>query len=195
MDLYVKAIQTSEPYMSRVVDALSTRLVNFIGTVYITGIGKSAHVARKSVATWQSLGLSCQTILIQDLFHGDLGALRPGDMILYLSNSGNTDEIIPVARYIKNNFDIRQICLTANLNPKLGELAENFCITPGPITEADKNNQAPSVSSVLFMMATDLIGIRIAEKRGFTQEQFKKFHPGGDLGKEKAPDSHNGGFL
>jgi hypothetical protein len=89
---------------------------NSINNIYLTGIGKCGHICKKSVSTWQSLGISCNYLYIPDLFHGDFGILKNGDIIIYISNSGNTDEIINCSKYIKNNFKITQIGFTINTN-------------------------------------------------------------------------------
>ena len=82
--------------------------------IYITGIGKSYHITKKCVATWQSIGLKANSLLIQDLFHGDLGILRDNDIIIYISNSGNTEELLIVSEYINKNYNITQISITNN---------------------------------------------------------------------------------
>jgi arabinose-5-phosphate isomerase len=181
---YSNQISESSESFQSVVKNLVLLLKNFQKTIYIAGIGKSAHVVCKCVATWQSLGIQAQTVLIQDLFHGDLGVLKEGDMIIYVSNSGNTEELIVVAKYVQKHFSIFQIALTNNPSAILNQYVDkSFNICSFKIQEADILNLAPSVSCVLFMIILDLTGILIAELNGFTREQFKLHHPGGDLGK------------
>jgi arabinose-5-phosphate isomerase len=154
-------------------------LSEFSGTIYITGIGKSWHVARKCVATWQSLGLRSQSLLIQDLAHGDMGVFKDGDAIVYVSNSGNTEELVRIAKYIKESLGIPQLSISAKTPCELANHT-NHAIS---ICKLKINENFPTVSTVLFMAVLDQVGIELARERGFTMENFKKWHPGGDLGK------------
>ena len=148
--------------------------------IYLTGIGKSYHITKKCVATWQSIGLKANTLLVQDLFHGDLGILRDRDIIIYISNSGNTEELLYVSEYIKKKYNITQISLTNNDDPKiLKNMNYSINICSSKINEADVFNIIPSVSSVMFLMFLDLLGMHLSELNGFTIEQFQKNHPGG----------------
>jgi D-arabinose 5-phosphate isomerase GutQ/beta-phosphoglucomutase-like phosphatase (HAD superfamily)/GTP:adenosylcobinamide-phosphate guanylyltransferase len=155
--------------------------------IYLTGIGKCGHICKKSVSTWQSVGISCHYINIPDLFHGDFGILKNKDIIIYISNSGNTEELINCAKYIKSKFiKVTQIALTIKNNSKIQEYVNfyyNLTNNHQDILELDSINMAPTVSSVLFLMFLDMLGIYIAESNNLTIEKFKLNHPGGDLGK------------
>jgi arabinose-5-phosphate isomerase len=175
-----------EQYTSQIINATDTinetilditKILNPLllnNTVYITGIGKSSHIARKCVSTWQSLGIKAQNILIQDMMHGDMGILQKGDCIIYISNSGNTEELINIAKYISNTFNIVQISLTANLYSKLKE----FCNYSFIISKTKIKEDIPTVSSVIFMIALDQLGIKLSN---ITNNQFKLSHPSGNL--------------
>ena len=175
-----------EQYTSQIINATDTinetilditKILNPLllnNTVYITGIGKSSHIARKCVSTWQSLGIKAQNILVQDMMHGDMGILQKGDCIIYISNSGNTEELINIAKYISNTFNIVQISLTANLYSKLKE----FCNYSFIISKTKIKEDIPTVSSVIFMIALDQLGIKLSN---ITNNQFKLSHPSGDL--------------
>lgn len=177
METYTSQIINADTTMKGAIDNLTVLLSKFTGTIYITGIGKSSHVARKCVATWQSLGLKAQNLLVQDMPHGDMGILQPGDYIIYMSNSGNTEEIVNVAKYISVNIPVVQVALTANLNSKLKEWTDyDFCISDFTIQES-----IPTVSCVMFMIVLDQVGINLSN---ITMNQFKLYHPGGDLGKK-----------
>jgi len=157
---------------------------NSNGNIYLTGIGKCAHVCKKCVSTWQSLGLSCHYLNIPDLFHGDFGILKKNDLIIYISNSGNTAELIKCANYIKTFFKICQICITMNKKPKI-ESDVNFIYSiTNNVIEFDSINMAPTSSSIIFNTFLDLIGCKLAEENNITIEKFKLNHPGGDLGKK-----------
>ena len=157
--------------------------------IYLTGIGKCGHICKKSVSTWQSLGISCNYLYIPDLFHGDFGILKNGDIIIYISNSGNTDEIINCSKYIRENFKITQIGFTINnvcIIRDIMDLHYSLLLSSdNSIYEIDNINMAPTTSSVIFMILLDMIGTKISEDNGLTVEKFKINHPGGDLGKRR----------
>jgi HAD superfamily hydrolase (TIGR01509 family) len=151
--------------------------------IYLTGIGKCGHICKKSVSTWQSIGISCHYLNIPDLFHGDFGILKENDVIIYISNSGNTKELINCTSYVKEKFNVLQILLTINGNCEASKYVNISFQISQPINEIDKINMAPTVSSVIFMMFLDMLGIYIAESKNITIEKFQLNHPGGDLGK------------
>jgi D-arabinose 5-phosphate isomerase GutQ/beta-phosphoglucomutase-like phosphatase (HAD superfamily)/GTP:adenosylcobinamide-phosphate guanylyltransferase len=157
---------------------------NMNHNIYLTGIGKCGHICKKSVSTWQSMGISCHYLNLPDLFHGDFGILKENDIIIYISNSGNTKELINCASYIKQKFKILQIALTINKNNEITNHV-NFCYSiSNTIEEIDKINMAPTLSSVIFMIFLDMLGVYLAEKKEITLEKFQLNHPGGDLGKK-----------
>jgi arabinose-5-phosphate isomerase len=149
-------------------------------TIYLTGIGKSGHIARKCAATWQSLGIRAHFLNAQDILHGDMGVLRHGDMILYISNSGASEELLTVAQYLKV-LPVIQVSLTNNLDaPIHAHMNHSATIGPTRILEA---GLAPSVSSVISMMILDIVGMTLAEERGYSLKDFQVNHPSGALGK------------
>ena len=181
---YTDQFASSQESFEDIISHFMGFLKDFKHTIYMTGIGKSAYISNKCVATWQSLGIKVYSLLQQDLVHGDLGILQENDIIIYVSNSGNTEELVNVSAYIKTNFNVTQICITNNPSARIiDNMSRSFVIGNNKIEEADILNLAPSVSSVLFMALLDLIGIQFAEMRGITKQEFKRFHPGGDLGK------------
>jgi len=117
---------------------------------------------------------------VQDLFHGDLGILRDNDIIIYITNSGNTEELLLASEYINKNYNITQISITNNDESKIKKNVNySINICNFKIEEADSFNIIPSVSSVLFLMFLDLLGMHLSELNEFTKEQFKKNHPSG----------------
>ena len=190
--LYNNQITQFSENISKTILELSNLLFPILersSTIYITGIGKSNLIAKKTVATWQSINIKAYNLLVQDLLHGDIGIIKKGDVIIYISNSGNTTELVEVAKYIKNIYSvsssdseirIMQICISNNENNMLNNYVDySYSIGPEKIIEADNNNIVPTVSSVLFLMLTDLLGIELSEKNNFTKEDFKKNHPCG----------------
>jgi len=152
--------------------------------IYLTGIGKCGHICKKSISTWQSMGISSHYLNLVDLFHGDFGILRENDIIIYISNSGNTNELINCAKYVNSNFKVLQIALTINNNPIVKDFVDYNFVISDEIKEIDSINMAPTVSSVIFMMFLDLLGVYIAENNNITVEKFQLNHPGGILGKK-----------
>ena len=185
LNLYSDQLHSARDSFEFVITQLIPILKDFNNTIFMTGIGKSAHVINKCIATWQSLGIKSHSLLQQDLFHGDLGIIQENDIIMYISNSGNTEELLHVSSYIKGQFPlVMQICISNNPSAKMNEyMTHSFNICNFKIKEADMLDMAPSVSSMLFMTLLDLIGIHLAELRGITKTKFKMFHPAGDLGK------------
>ena len=183
-DKYTRSLNSLKLHMPLILDQIIPLVKSCTGNIYITGIGKCGHVCKKSVSTWQSLGISCHYINIPDLFHGDFGILKHNDLIIYISNSGNTDELISCAQYIKDYFKICQVCFTIKANSKITSIVNfSFQITNN-LTEIDNINMAPTTSSILFMSLLDIIGSKIAIDNNLTIEKFKLSHPGGDLGRK-----------
>lgn len=185
-DIYTKQIHNNRNKLQQVLLELYELLQNIkYNNLYFTGIGKCSHICHKSISTWNSVGLSCYLFNIPDAFHGDFGLLKDYDLIIYISNSGNTEEILKCANYINSKFPtIVQIALTMNQNNKLQNYVNyHFQITNEGITEIDDINMAPTVSSVIFMMLLDSLGVYIAENNNLTKEKFQLNHPGGSLGK------------
>ena len=151
--------------------------------IYLTGMGKSGYVCKKSASTWQSLSIKCSYIDLANLPHGDFGIFNDNDILLLISNSGNTDEIIYIMEYIKYNLKkkINTISIVGNKNSKIEKLT-NFNFILNEIQEADNINMTPSTSSLIFMALLDGIGINL--KKNITKEEFKLAHPGGSLGKK-----------
>jgi len=151
--------------------------------IYLSGMGKSGYVCKKSASTWQSLSIKCSYIDLPNLAHGDFGIFRDNDILILISNSGNTDEIIYVLKYIKNtlNKKITTISIVANENSIMQKLSDYTFILEN-IKEADIINMTPSTSSLLFMALLD--GISINLQKNISKDEFKLYHPCGSLGKK-----------
>jgi D-arabinose 5-phosphate isomerase GutQ/beta-phosphoglucomutase-like phosphatase (HAD superfamily) len=184
IDKYIQSLNTCRSNFKYIIKNVISLIKNCKKNIYLTGIGKCGHICKKSVSSWQSVGISCQYICIPDLFHGDFGILRDNDIIIYISNSGNTDELIECCKYIKNKFNILQICLTLNTECSITNYVNfHYAISSEKIQEIDTINMTPSTSSMLFLSLLDMIGIKLGEENGLTIEKFKLNHPGGSLGK------------
>ena len=185
LNIYSEELARANEIMSVSIQSLLKILNNTTQTIYITGIGKSGHISKKCVSTWQSLGIKAQYILIQDIFHGDIGVIKEGDIIIYISNSGNTEELINTAKYIKDKFKIIQISITNNIDAIISQYVNhNILLSNSQIKEIDTFNKVPSVSSMLFMIFLDIVGVQLSENKNLTKGEFIKYHPAGDLGKK-----------
>tara|TARA_B100001287_G_scaffold213285_1_gene182117 strand:- start:1963 stop:2928 length:966 start_codon:yes stop_codon:yes gene_type:complete len=152
------------------------------GRVIFSGIGKSADIARKIVATLNSTGQPSIFLHAADAIHGDLGNIKKEDIIVIISNSGNTDEIKNLLPLIKNMGN-QIISMTGNINSYLA-LESNYVIDVGVSKEACPNNLAPTTSTTVQLVMGDAIAISLLACRDFTDKDFARFHPGGSLGKK-----------
>lgn len=152
------------------------------GRLIVTGVGKSALVAQKIVATLNSTGTPAIFMHAADAIHGDLGMIRTHDMVLCLSKSGNTAEIKVLVPLVKNMGNAL-IGMVSNRNSFLGKHAQYVLHTPVP-KEADPNNLAPTASTTAQSAMGDALATALLALRGFSPKDFAQFHPGGILGKQ-----------
>jgi arabinose-5-phosphate isomerase len=150
------------------------------GRVICTGIGKSGHIARKIAATLASTGTKAYFVHSTEASHGDLGMIGPGDVVLALSRSGETNELSDILEYCKR-FEIPLIAMTANPASALGRAANIRLVIPDA-PEACGETNAPTTSTTLMIALGDALAVALLESRGFRANQFKMFHPGGKLG-------------
>lgn len=157
-------------------------IFNSKGRVVITGIGKSAIIASKIVATLNSTGTPAIFMHAADAIHGDLGLILKDDVVICISKSGNTPEIkvlVPLIKRAKN----KMIAITGNNTSFLGQQAD-FVLNAYVEKEACPNNLAPTTSTTAQLVMGDALAICLLEKRGFSSNDFAKYHPGGSLGKK-----------
>jgi arabinose-5-phosphate isomerase len=152
------------------------------GRLVVTGIGKSAIIAQKIVATLNSTGTPSLFMHAADAIHGDLGMILPEDIVMCISRSGDTPEIKVLVPLVKN-LGAKLIGLVSNKLSFLGQQAD-FVIHALAETEADALNLAPSTSTTVALALGDALAICLLESRGFSSKDFAKFHPGGALGKK-----------
>lgn len=172
--------QFAEPEFS----ATFTRLVGLVmkirGRVIVTGMGKSGIVARKMTATLTSTGTPAIYLHPADAGHGDLGMVTPDDVVLMLSHSGETSELAPIIQYCKR-FGIPLIGMTARTRSTVAQAADIYIRLPA-VKEACPNALAPTTSTTVQMAFGDALAIALMEMRGFSADDFHKFHPNGRLG-------------
>ena len=167
------------------ISILSTYLKNKkINNIYFIGVGKSSLIVKKTVSSWRSIGISVSTLNAENLYHGEFGIFKDNDLIIFVSNSGNTIELLNIAKHLDKNFNVFKVIISSNINNKLKEYCNlSLILTENKIIEADNISMVPSVSSVIFLMFFDILGIMISEENTITKNKFRIFHPGGDLGK------------
>ncbi len=157
-------------------------LYNIKGRVVITGIGKSAIVAEKIVATLNSTGTPAIFMHAADAIHGDLGIIQTDDVILCLSKSGNTPEIKVLVPLIKNMGN-KLIGIVSSTSSYLAQKAD-LTLKATVDSEACPNNLAPTSSTTAQMVMGDALAVCLLKLKGFTPDDFARFHPGGALGKK-----------
>lgn len=151
------------------------------GRVIVTGIGKSANIANKIVATLNSTGTPAVFIHAADAIHGDLGMVQKEDVVIALSKSGDTPEIKVLVPLIKNMGNAL-VALTGNPDSYLGTRAD-FVLNSFVQQEACPNNLGPTTSTTAQLVIGDAVAICLLEMRNFTSHDFAQYHPGGSLGK------------
>lgn len=152
------------------------------GRVVVTGIGKSANIATKIVSTLNSTGTPALFLHAADAIHGDLGMVRPGDVVICISKSGNTPEIKVLVPLIKN-FGNKLIAIVGNIDSFLAHEADLVLDTTVE-HEACPNNLAPTSSTTAQLVMGDALAVALIECRNFSARDFARFHPGGALGKQ-----------
>ena len=171
--------------LAKLIDANFENAVKFIlnsnGRVIVTGIGKSANIATKIVATLNSTGTPAVFMHAADAIHGDLGNVQKDDVVICISKSGNTPEIKVLVPLIKN-YGNKIVAITGNVDSYLGENAD-YPLNSYVEKEACPNNLAPTTSTTAQLVIGDALAVCLLKLRGFTSKDFAKYHPGGALGK------------
>ena len=157
-------------------------IFNIKGKVVITGVGKSAHIGNKISATLTSTGTPSYFVHATEASHGDLGSIKKDDCVIAISNSGETSELNNIIQFTKR-FNIKLISITSNSKSILHKNATFGILYKKPI-EACPLNLAPTSSTSMSMIIGDCIAIALLELRGFKSNEFKRLHPGGNLGKD-----------
>jgi arabinose-5-phosphate isomerase len=152
------------------------------GRVIITGIGKSAIIAQKIVATLNSTGTPSIFLHAADALHGDLGSIRKDDIVICLSKSGNTPEIKVLVPLLKLSVN-KLVAMVGNLESYLAKQAD-YVIDVTVKKEACPNNLAPTASTTAQLAMGDALAVCLLESRGFSTSDFARYHPGGAIGKQ-----------
>lgn len=182
-------LQAESDAIIKAIDFLNNDFLESVHTIFntkgrfiVTGIGKSAHIGQKIVATLNSTGTPSLFMHAAEAVHGDLGMVTKDDVILCISKSGNSPEIKVLAPLLKRDGNIL-IGMTANKESFLGKKSD-FVINAYVEKEADPNNLAPTTSTTVQLALGDALAVALIELRNFKANDFAKFHPGGALGKK-----------
>jgi arabinose-5-phosphate isomerase len=152
------------------------------GRVVVTGMGKPGFIAQKISATFASTGTPSLYLHPAEALHGDLGRLVPGDLVLALSNSGETDELVRLLPSLRR-LGAPIIALTGGPKNSLADAAD-VVLEIGPVPEACPLGLAPTASTVALLAMGDALAMAVQHRRGFSPEQFASLHPGGALGRQ-----------
>ncbi|HHW7522494.1 TPA: KpsF/GutQ family sugar-phosphate isomerase [Mannheimia haemolytica] len=182
LNLYAQQIITLNHRLSEEFNEVVNMILACQGRVVVGGIGKSGLVGKKMVATFASTGTPSFFLHPTEAFHGDLGMLKPIDMVILISNSGETDDVNKLIPSLKN-FGNKIIAMTGNPYSTLGRNAD-VILNIGVEREACLNNLAPTSSTLVTMALGDALAIALMKARDFRPEDFARYHPGGSLGRK-----------
>ena len=182
IDKEARAVEKLKPYVDDEFVAVLNLIYNSKGRLIITGIGKSAIIGNKIVATLNSTGTPSIFMHAADAIHGDLGNIQPDDVVMCISKSGNTPEIkvlVPLIKRMGNKL----VAMVSNVDSYLGQHSDHV-VRATVEEEACPNNLAPTSSTTTQLVMGDAIAVCLLKMRGFSAEDFAKYHPGGSLGKK-----------
>ncbi len=172
-------LTTDEVFAQSLVDAVEL-IGDRRGRVVVSGVGKSGHIGRKIAATMASTGTSAYFVHPTEASHGDLGMIISDDVLILLSWSGETAELANMLTYAKR-FKVPIVSISSNRDSILARNSDVALVLP-KVPEACPHGLAPTTSAMLQLAVGDALAIALLERRGFSAEDFKTFHPGGKLG-------------
>lgn len=177
-----RAIENLASFINNDFELCVREIYSAKGRVVITGVGKSAIIANKIVATLNSTGTPAIFMHAADAIHGDLGMVQRDDIVVCISKSGNTPEIKVLVPLLKRRGS-KLVALVSNTNSYLAEQAD-FVLNATIAEEACPHNLAPTTSTTAHMALGDALAVCLLELRNFSSRDFAEFHPGGSLGKQ-----------
>lgn len=152
------------------------------GKVVVTGVGKSGHIGKKFAATLASTGTPAFFVHSTEGVHGDLGMIEKEDIVIMISNSGETGEVLSVLPTL-NKIGVKKIAITSKENSTIAKNSDISMIYKYE-READENGLAPTTSSTLTLVLCDAVAVTVSKLKQFNKEKFHLYHPGGSLGKQ-----------
>ncbi len=177
----IKAIEALVSRINEYFSKACELMLNCTGRIIVLGMGKSGHIGRKIAATLSSTGTPSFFVHPGEANHGDMGMITANDMVLSISNSGETPELLNIVPLIKR-FGVVLVAMTGNSQSTLAQAAD-IHLDIGVKKEACSLNLAPTSSTTATLVIGDALAIALVEARGFTSEDFAQFHPGGSLGR------------
>jgi arabinose-5-phosphate isomerase len=178
------ALDRVRDQLDSTIASAADRVFRCSGSVIVTGMGKAGIVGQKLAATLASTGTRAFPLHPAEAIHGDLGRIRADDVVIALSQSGETEEVVRLIRPLRK-LEAVLVAITGRKTSTLG-LASDLCITLGPIEEACPLGLAPSASTTAMMAVGDALALLVSRLRDFRAEDFALYHPGGNLGRRLA---------
>jgi arabinose-5-phosphate isomerase len=188
LEVEANAIKKISERLDKNFDQAVELLYNTKGRVIVTGIGKSGIIGRKIAATFTSTGTPSLFIHATDAVHGDLGAFQKEDVVIVISYSGETEEVISLLQYIKR-IGSKLIAITGNINSTLAKHSD-IVLDVSVEREACPIGLVPTTSTTATLALGDALAVALMEKKGFTEEDFLFYHPGGQIGKKLLKVKH-----
>ena len=173
------------PGFHRAVELLLDTLGKGSGSVVVSGLGKSGLIGQKLSATFASTGTPSHFLHPTDAMHGDLGRIRPWDVVVLLTYGGNTDEVVSLASILKQD-GVPVIAIVGKPASEVARLAA-ITLSIGDVEEACPLNLAPSASTTAMLALGDALALCVMRRRNFSVEDFQRVHPGGGLGRQVMP--------
>ncbi len=182
LNLEAESIRMASERLDENVEKAIELLQNCAGKIVVTGMGKTGIIARKVAATLASTGSTAIFLHAAEGLHGDLGMLAKGDVVIAISNTGNTQELISILPYMKF-LKVPIIAFTGNLESKLAD-ASDVVIDCGVPKEYEPLGLVPTSSTTVALAMGDAIAIALLKSRDFSEKDYARFHPGGTIGKK-----------
>lgn len=180
-ELEASAIRRLADFLTEDFNQVINKILKTSGRVIVCGMGKSGIIGKKIAATLASTGTPSFFMHPGEAFHGDLGMITPEDVFLAISNSGETDEVLKLLPFLRDNQNIL-ISITGVADSTLARASHHVIHTGNPI-EACPLKLAPTTSTTATLVLGDALAVALMEQRGFKPENFARFHPGGSLGR------------
>ena len=178
--LEIKGLEALSQHLDSAFSAAVEALATATGRIVVTGMGKSGHIARKIASTLSSTGSAALYVHPGEAGHGDLGMIAENDVVVALSNSGETPELSAIVSFTRR-FELPLIGVLGKPNSTLGEAADIVLALPS-VPEACPMGLAPTTSSTMMLALGDALAVALLERRGFSPDDFHVLHPGGNLG-------------
>ncbi len=180
--LEIEELQNMRSRLNAAFEQAIEVLLNMRGRVVVVGMGKSGIIGQKIAATLASTGTPAFFVHPGEAFHGDLGMIRPIDVALLISNSGETEEVLRILPFLQHQAN-QVIAMTGNPTSTLARHA-NVVLNVGVSREACENNLAPTSSTTCTLVMGDALAVALSNQKNFQPEDFARFHPGGSLGRK-----------